>query len=36
MTAAQAREATVRDSVSQAIRIGEAVGELAGQPGGGR
>jgi uncharacterized protein len=32
MTAAQAREATVRDSVSQAIRIGEAAASSPGSP----
>jgi uncharacterized protein len=32
MTAAQAREATVRGSVSQAIRIGEAAANRAGRP----
>jgi uncharacterized protein len=32
LTAAQAREATVRGSVSQAIRIGEAVADAAGSP----
>jgi DUF917 family protein len=32
LTAAQARQATVRDSVSLAIRIGEAIGSAAGSP----
>jgi uncharacterized protein len=32
MTAAQARQATVRNSVSLAIRIGEAMGSVAGNP----
>src|SRR5215470_15354938 len=32
MTAAQARQATVRNSVSLAIRIGEAIGSAAGNP----